>query len=678
MSLAAKLPPLDDRTFDNIVAEARQRIPRYTAEWTDFNDGDTGIALLELFGWMTEMLIFRMNQTPELSYLKFLELIGIRLEPARPATAYVSLAVEAGFAQATVDVPSRTQFSATGAAGPIIFESERRLVAFAPVLDRVLVSVGGMYTDQTAANAGLAAGLAPFGEFADPGSALVLGFAYDGAFPVRTELCLTSFAMPGAGTGAVACGQPVASGTRIVWECFDGRDWYSLSLLKDETDGFTRTGQIFLKTPEADKLRSARLQPGDDRPRYWLRARLERFDLQKAPRLLAIRANAVPVSQGETIEGEILGGSNAQKGQVFRLANRPVLDGTLMLEIDEGQGFKAWAEVDDFLESEPGPDRVRGDAEAIRERRFYLLDRSEGEVFLSDGPQAHIPVANVQRPRSNVRARSYRFGGGSGGNVAAGAISTMLTAVPGIDAAQVSNPLAAAGGSDEESLDSAKQRAGLSLRARGRAVTAADFEVIAKSAGPVARVKALPLYHPDFPQLPVPGVVTAVVVPEPSQAAVRDAAGEADAESRGLLMPQPGLLRQVCAVLDCARLLTTEVYVIPPVYREVVIHAELIPDGTVDEALLKQNAVAALDTLFHPLRGGLDGTGWPFGGSVYFSWVHRALLLPGVSRLGSVTIEIDGEDYATCTDVALPGPATLLFSGSHDVNVLTGSVEAVA
>ncbi len=116
MSLAAKLPPLDDRTFDNIVAEARQRIPRYTAEWTDFNDGDTGIALLELFGWMTEMLIFRMNQTPELSYLKFLELIGIRLEPARPATAYVSLAVEAGFAQATVDVPRRTQFSATGAA----------------------------------------------------------------------------------------------------------------------------------------------------------------------------------------------------------------------------------------------------------------------------------------------------------------------------------------------------------------------------------------------------------------------------------------------------------------------------------------------------------------------------------------------------------------------------------
>lgn len=678
MSLAAKLPPLDDRTFDTIVAEARQRIPRYTPEWTDFNDGDTGIALVELFAWMTEMLIFRMNQVPELNYLKFLELTGIRLEAARPATAYVSVAVEAGFAQATVDLPRRTQFSAAGPDGPVLFESERRLVAFAAQLDRVLVTVGGMHTDQTAVNAGLSAGLAPFGEFADPGSALVLGFASPGAFPERTELCLTSFAMPGEGSGAVACGQPPASGTRIAWESFDGRDWYPMGLIKDETDGFTRTGQIFLKTPDGGKLRSAKLQPGDDRPRFWMRARLERFDLQRAPRILAVRANTVPVSQGETIEGEILGGSNAQFGQVFQLANHPVVNGTLELEVDEGQGFKAWAEVDDFVDGVPDPDRVRGEADAIAERRFYMLDPSEGEVFFSPGAAAHVPVANVQRPRSNVRARRYRFGGGSAGNVAAGAISTMLTAVPGIDAAQAGNPLAAAGGTDEESVDDAKKRAGLALRARGRAVTATDFEVIAKSAGPVARVKALPLYHPDFAQVPVPGVVTAVVVPQPSQTATRNAAGEADAEARGHLVPQPGLLRQVCTVLDCARLVTTEVYVIPPAYREIVVHAELVPDGAVDEALLKQNAVAALDTLFHPLRGGLDGAGWPFGGTIFFSWVHRALLLPGVSRLGAVTIEFDGDQYPACTDVPLPGPAALLFSGSHEVNVVIGAVEAMA
>lgn len=678
MSLAAKLPVLDDRSFDTIVAEARQRIPRYTPEWTDFNEGDTGIALVELFAWMSELLIYRMNRTPDLAHVKFLELMGMRLESARPASAYVSLAVEAGWPEATVDVPMRTQFAATSDAGPVIFETERRLVAFAPVLDRVLVTVGGLLTDQTAANAGFMQGFAPFGETADPGSALMLGFSYDGAFPVRTELCLTSFAMPDRFTGAVACGMPVASGTRIVWESFDGRDWYQTSLLQDETGGFTRTGHIFLKTPEAAKLRPAKLQPTDDRPRYWLRARLERFDLQTAPRIMAIRTNTVLASQGETIEGEILGGSNATKNQIFEISNKPLLDGSLLLEIDEGEGFLPWAETDDFSAAAPAPDTVRGTADAILNRRFYLLDRSSGEVVFGDGSTSRVPVANFERPRSNVRARSYRYGGGTTGNVAAGTIATLISAVAGIDAGQVGNPLAAAGGTDEESLDSAKARAGQLLKARSRAVTTGDFEVIAKTAGPIGRVKALPLFHPDFPNIPVPGVVSVVVVPEPAQTSVRDSAGEAGSEARGLLVPQPGLLRQVCAVLDCARLLTTEVFVIPPAYREIVIHAELVPDGSIDEAQLKVSVMAALDTLFHPLRGGLDGNGWPFGGTVYFSWVHRALLLPGVSRLGSVTIEIDGDSYPACTDVPLGGPNVLLFSGEHEVSVVIATAEDIS
>ena len=47
MPLAA--PNLDDRTFDDIFDEARSRIPRYTPEWTNHNDSDPGITLLQLF-----------------------------------------------------------------------------------------------------------------------------------------------------------------------------------------------------------------------------------------------------------------------------------------------------------------------------------------------------------------------------------------------------------------------------------------------------------------------------------------------------------------------------------------------------------------------------------------------------------------------------------------------------
>jgi hypothetical protein len=93
-------------------------------------------------------------------------------------------------------------------------------------------------------------------------------------------------------------------------------------------------------------------------------------------------------------------------------------------------------------------------------------------------------------------------------------------------------------------------------------------------------------------------------------------------------------------------------------------------DGTVDESQLKQSLATALDTLFDPLHGGLDGSGWPFGGTIYFSWIHRALLLPGVSRLGEVTVTLDGENYPACTDAPLGGPSILLFSGEHAVSLL--------
>jgi len=63
MPLADHFPRIDDRTEEDILSEAKARIPRYTPEWTDYNPGDPGIALLELFSWMSEMLISRPSST---------------------------------------------------------------------------------------------------------------------------------------------------------------------------------------------------------------------------------------------------------------------------------------------------------------------------------------------------------------------------------------------------------------------------------------------------------------------------------------------------------------------------------------------------------------------------------------------------------------------------------------
>jgi predicted phage baseplate assembly protein len=74
---------VDDRTFEDLVAEAKQRIAAYLPEWTDHNESDPGIALVQLFAWLTETSLFRLNQVPDdRMYVSFLDLIGFA--PRRP------------------------------------------------------------------------------------------------------------------------------------------------------------------------------------------------------------------------------------------------------------------------------------------------------------------------------------------------------------------------------------------------------------------------------------------------------------------------------------------------------------------------------------------------------------------------------------------------------------------
>ena len=113
----------------------------------------------------------------------------------------------------------------------------------------------------------------------------------------------------------------------------------------------------------------------------------------------------------------------------------------------------------------------------------------------------------------NVVALLYRVGGGSAGGVDAGAVRTMLTSVPFVTG--VTNPLAASGGTDVEPVERVLRRGPKEIRARGRAVTVADYELLAVSApgAQIARAHAVAGLHPSHPGPPMPGIVGVFVVP---------------------------------------------------------------------------------------------------------------------------------------------------------------------
>src|SRR4051794_34411476 len=83
-------PNLDTRTFEQILTEVRRRVPTYTPEWTDLNDGDPGITLAQLFAFMSEQLLFQVNQVPDKGLITFLKMVGAELHPATPAVADIT------------------------------------------------------------------------------------------------------------------------------------------------------------------------------------------------------------------------------------------------------------------------------------------------------------------------------------------------------------------------------------------------------------------------------------------------------------------------------------------------------------------------------------------------------------------------------------------------------------
>src|SRR5207245_11133026 len=108
MSMALPVPNLDDRRFQDLVDDAKRLVQQKCPEWTDHNVSDPGVTLIETFAWMTDQVLYRLNRVPDRNYVKFLELIGVRLFPPTAARAAITFWL-AGPQPATVHIRPGTQ-----------------------------------------------------------------------------------------------------------------------------------------------------------------------------------------------------------------------------------------------------------------------------------------------------------------------------------------------------------------------------------------------------------------------------------------------------------------------------------------------------------------------------------------------------------------------------------------
>jgi predicted phage baseplate assembly protein len=258
----------------------------------------------------------------------------------------------------------------------------------------------------------------------------------------------------------------------------------------------------------------------------------------------------------------------------------------------------------------------------------------------------------------NVRAASYQVGGGASGAVDAKKISGPVNSIPFL--ADVTNPSAATGGMDAESQDNAKRRGPKELRAHGRAVAAADYEILALHlpGALVARAKAVSGFHPAFPGKFIPGVVCVFVIPP------RRGAGPPTAD-------QDTLAAVASALSKGSAPDGVEIVAAAPVFRRV----RIVMSAVIDPARSRSDAIREilelLDGYLDPVEGGDDQQGWPFGGTLsYITFVRKILAeVKGVTAIPRLQFVVDGVRGATCSDFPI-SRNTLVWGSDHEILAL--------
>ncbi|MFE9856649.1 putative baseplate assembly protein [Streptomyces sp. NPDC005780] len=639
-------PNLDDRRFQQLVDEAKRYVQQRSPEWTDHNVSDPGVTLIETFAYMVDQLLYRLNRVPDRNYSAFLDLLGVQLFPPTVARADVDFWLSAPQPD-TVRLPAGTEVAtARGETEEAVVFSTTEDLAIVPssLIRLVTAPASGDQTDRTAP-LGAGKDIPCFQSRPEPGDALLFGL------PTAVPRCIVAVRLDSRVEGVgVDPRQPP-----LVWEAWDGARWVPCETGTDSTGGLNRPGEITVFVPAGHTASvTAGIRAG------WLRCRVTAPEpgqpfYSESPTIREAEVFTVGgttgVEHAETVLDVPLGTSEGVAGQHFSVTKVPLLmDGEPpVVQVSSAEGWQVWTPVEHFGASSPDDRHVQIDAVT---GRFAFPP----EVREADGTMrgyGAVPPKGAQ-----LRVPRYRTGGGAAGNVARGAIRVLRSSVPYV--AGVANREAARGGVDGESVENAKARAPHILRVQERAVTAEDYEVIAREAArSLRRVRCLPAVAGEG------GAVRVLVVPD----AVPDEGGRLRFEQ---LIPPDSVLAAVSGRLDERRLVGTRLIVEPPAYVGVTVVAELVAD-TGDMDRVRTDALDALFRHIDPLRGGTDGTGWPFGRPVQYGEIFAVLQsVPGVRLVDEVRLfpadPLTGRRGAAADRIDVAANA-LVFSHQHQVVV---------
>jgi predicted phage baseplate assembly protein len=710
-------PALDDRSFDDLVAELVARIPAHTPEWTQPRAGDPGRTLIELFAWLGDTILYRANLIPERQRLAFLRLLGMPLTPARPARGLVSLSVDERRDPKRIEVPAGAAIEKPVPFQTTIFTTVFPLVAQAYIkrvpdddehaaYERLLPDLTRVYglsgqpvpyvTTPVFENGAMsAAGVDIIRESVDhklwialmaPEAKLMKqaldSLKSDQPLALNVGLAL-AYEIPGLT-------EDIGARARIPleWQLSTGKPdagdsgMRTLEVLQDTTKDLSRNGVVRLALPPAQNIGAPASDPrqnllagvGASPPRVDAAQDAERqvawLSLEVAPglpieslKLAWAGINAVEIEQLEALAARTLGASDGGSDQVFDLAvsARGSVDAaTLAVEAhDPTATQRLWTRVDDLGSAGP--------LDCV-----YRLDAEAGTLAFGDGIHGRVPAAGAE-----IVVRNLLVGGGLRGNLPPGSLAKLDSVIDLVTRNRKKPPqplkvlqaLPTLGGADAETLPAAERRIPAFFRHKDRVVTVEDYRLLARQApgAEVGRIEVLPRFKPHERQEDIPGVVSVMVLPARPTVDYRAPYPRAD---------RP-LLETVHAFLDARRPVATELYVIGCVYKPLGVSVAVqIRDGPAREQVLLDVQIALRRYLWPlPLGqssgpGGTQGDwsesarsdgGYPLGRRLTDRELEVVVArVPGVAGVSAVNLF--AMDQGKLVNVGGPGKAVSTFT----------------
>lgn len=668
-----QIPKIDDRKYQDLVDEALSRIPVHNPEWTNFNQSDPGVTLIELFAFMTESLLYRANLIPERNRLKFLQLLGIPLNPATSARGIVTFTNERGLDK-TIPLGSGMEVSA----GQIPFRTERGLdvlpiegkVYFKRKIQDQEQSIVDYYSQLYASFQGetldsnvdlMLYETAVLDGKDEKGISLaedtidnsiwiaLLARENENVSETRKEIAnkiLSLGIVPALENAEInlRAGVQEANNETSSWLSYQIPSLNDERKLSDDPDErnpeyksletiananvLTEPGTIEITLPsENDLFLWENLEPlelgADDFPPTledtklnerlitWLRitGKATAVDV----RFLWIGINSAMISQRTKVTNELLPNGNGEPDQTARLARTPIVPKSVKMFVTSGNVTEEWLETDDLLSagSEVSAPDLRQPPGAKKSNqnnpKVFSINAESGEIRFGDG-------LHGQRPPLDARITvSYDFGAGIAGNVGAETIKTAPNLPAGI---KISNPIRTWGGADSENVLDGEKQISRFLQHRERLVTTSDFEkIVMRTPGVLlGRVEIIPTFNPELsPNEPgdAPGAVTIMVIPR------------FDAKQPDAPLPDRLFLDTICRYVDERRLITTEVFLRPPIYKPIWISVGINITAEKSVSEVREAVKSDLQKFLAPLNPSTFGLFNENGTEIYKGWQLR-------------------------------------------------------